>query len=106
MESEEFLVSEIFKALSSPLKIKLLKGLKEKNICQCELASIFGESPVNISRAFSALEDLEIVEGEKKGNRIFPKIKNKKIFKLIEIAEEIAREIASERVKKYSKILE
>ncbi|MEJ5166979.1 MAG: metalloregulator ArsR/SmtB family transcription factor, partial [Thermoanaerobaculia bacterium] len=102
MESEEILISEIFKALSSPLRIKILKILKEKNICQCEFASLLNENPVNISRAFSGLVDLEIVEGEKRGNKIFPKIKNEKVFKLLEIAEEIAKEIASERVKKYS----
>lgn len=106
MENEEILISEIFKALSNPLRIKILKNLKERNICQCEFALILSENPVNISRAFSLLEDLEIVESEKKGNKIFPRIKNEKIFKLIEIAEEIAKEIASERVKKYSKILE
>lgn len=106
MEKEEILISEIFKALSNPLRIKILKILKEENICQCEIALKLKENPVNISRAFSQMENLELVESEKRGNKIFPRIKNEKVFKILEIAEEIVKEIASERVQKYSKILE
>lgn len=105
MEDKSILSVEIFKALSNPLRIKILKELKNKNLCQCELASILKENPVNISRAIDLLEELGIVDKEKRGNRIFPKVKIEKIFKILEISDEIGKEIVKKRMKKYENIL-
>ncbi len=105
MEDEDFLIAEIFKTLSNPLRIQILKKLEKENICQCNLAEVLKENPVNISRALDLLEELEIIEREKRGNKIFPKVKIKKIFKLLKGAEDISKEIAKLRMKKYSKIL-
>lgn len=106
MENEIELLAEIFKSLSNPLRLKILKEIKDKNLCQCDLALALKENPVNISRAIDLLEELGIVERGKKGNRIFPCVKNEKIFKLLDLAEEISKEIVSLRMEKYKKILE
>lgn len=105
MENENILSVDIFKALSNPLRLKILKEIRNKSICQCELASILKENPVNISRAIDLLEELGIVEKEKKGNRIFPNVKILKIFKILEISDEIGKEIIKKRMKKYKNIL-
>jgi ArsR family transcriptional regulator len=104
MENEE-IISEIFKILSNPTRLKILKALKEENLCQCELAEKLKENPVNISRALSAFEKLDIVNTEKKGQRIFPEIKIEKIFELLDLAEEISKEIVSSRLENYKKFL-
>ncbi len=105
MENEE-LITEIFKILSNPTRLRILKTLKEECLCQCELAGKLNENPVNISRSLSAFEKLDILKTEKKDRRIFPKVKVKKIFKLLDLAEEISKEIVSLRMEKYKKILE
>lgn len=105
MENKNILSVEIFKALSNPLRLKILKKIKNKSICQCELASVLKENPVNISRAIDLLEALGIVDKEKRGNKIFPKVKVEKIFKILEISDEIEKEIAKKRMKKYENIL-
>ncbi len=69
------------------------------------MADILKENPVNISRAIDSMEELEIIEKDKRGNKIFPKIKIKKIFRLLRDADEICLDTAKLRVKKYKKIL-
>lgn len=104
MEEKTILLVEIFKALSNPLRLKILKEIREKNVCQCDLALSLKEHPVNISRAIDLLEELGIVERQKRGNKIYPNIKIQKIFKIIEISEEIRKEIAKKRMEKYKSI--
>ncbi|MGQ9629667.1 MAG: ArsR/SmtB family transcription factor [bacterium] len=65
-------LANVFKALSDPLRLKILKllpkmGEKEKEICVCELASKLGISQPNVSHHLGILKSAGLVRCEKSG---------------------------------------
>ena len=46
----------LLQALAHPLRLRILKLIGRRRVCQCELAGLLGEHPVNISRHLSVLE--------------------------------------------------
>lgn len=83
------LVSNIFKALSHPTRLQIVKLLKEKPLCVCEILPQLESEQSNTSQHLSVLKNQGIVESKKDGLMVIYKIKNTEVYKLIDIAEEI-----------------
>lgn len=61
-------LSKIFKALSHPTRIRILRHLKKINECVCgEIVEIFPFSQSTISQHLKLLKDSGIVKGEVNG---------------------------------------
>lgn len=88
MELENFEVN-IFKALAHPIRLKIIKKLREKTYCVCEMNEDVEFSQSNLSQHLKILKDAGVVSCEKEGLRINYRIKDYDICKIIDTTEEI-----------------
>ena len=64
------MLSDLFKALSDPIRRKILNLLKEKPLSAGEISSKFKLTDATISHHLSALKSAGLVDSEKKGTFI------------------------------------
>lgn len=83
------LVSNIFKALSHPTRLQIVKLLKEKPLCVCEILPQLESEQSNTSQHLTILKNQGIVESKKDGSMVIYKIKSPQVYKMIDIAEGI-----------------
>jgi len=97
--SLDALCAELLQALAHPLRLKLLKLIGRKHVCQCELAGLLKEHPVNISRHLSVLERGGLIRFEKEGTRMYPLVAFPEILPILRDCEKLGRRITADRVK-------
>ncbi|KNY30293.1 ArsR/SmtB family transcription factor [Pseudobacteroides cellulosolvens] len=83
------LVANIFKALSHPTRLQILRILKEKPLCVCDILPMIESEQSNASQHLSVLRNQGIVESRKDGLMVIYKVKSPEIYQMIEIAEAI-----------------
>jgi ArsR family transcriptional regulator len=76
--------SQLFKALSDPLRLKILKLLALREMCVCEIMTAFNLTQPTASHHLEILERTGIVEGRREGKWTFFKLTNKKTAELIQ----------------------
>lgn len=81
--------SEFFKALASPLRIKILDELRDGERSVTELRTRLGVELANISQQLAVLKSNNMVVGRKQGNNIYYSCRDPAIFKLLDAAREI-----------------
>jgi DNA-binding transcriptional ArsR family regulator len=60
-------LSEIFKVLSSPSRVRMLELIKNRSLCVSILAKELGMSPPAVSQHLRVLKNCGLAKGEKKG---------------------------------------
>jgi len=78
------LQSELLKALSSPLRLKILKLLNIREMCECEIMVAFDLTQPTASHHLEILEKAGLVKSRREGKWVFFKITNAKILNHIE----------------------
>lgn len=79
-------LSEIFKALSNNIRLKIVIGLLEKSECNVNLvAEKLGISQPNVSQHLTILKNAGIIEGYRKGTQICYKVVDKQTEKIINL---------------------
>jgi DNA-binding transcriptional ArsR family regulator len=81
------LISNIFKALSHPTRLQIVKLLKEKPLCVCDILPQLESEQSNTSQHLSVLKNQGIVESKKDGLMVIYKIKSPEVYQMIDIAE-------------------
>lgn len=81
--------SEFFKALSSPLRIRILDELREGELTVSEIRQRLDVEAANVSQQLAILRSKNIVVGRKQGSNIFYSCTDPTIFKLLDVAKEI-----------------
>jgi len=81
--------ADFFKALASPLRIRILDELREGELGVSELTNRLGAEQANISQQLSILRAKNIVVGRKEGNSIYYRCTDPTIFKLLDVAKKI-----------------
>ena len=66
--------SEIFKALSEPNRIRIVKMLQQKSLCVCEITEILQLAASTVSKHLSILKDAGLIIDEKDNKWINYKI--------------------------------
>ncbi|MFP4006315.1 MAG: ArsR/SmtB family transcription factor [Candidatus Hadarchaeia archaeon] len=87
--------SEIFKALASEPRLRIVKYLLEEDDykCYCELNTIIEKDLSVIYRHFTKLEEAGILKTRKRGKKLEGKIKNpEEIEKMLKIARSVKNE--------------
>lgn len=79
-------VAELFKALSEPMRLRLLYALMngEKNVSQ--LVEETGSLQANVSKHLGTLLDAGVVSRRKKGQRSYYHISDESVFELCDLA--------------------
>lgn len=60
-------LTKLFKALSDPSRIRILKMLEIRSLCVCEIADILQLANSTVSKHLSILRDAELIMDEKEG---------------------------------------
>ena len=69
--AEEIRISEIAKALSHPVRVRILKLLNENNVCQCgELVELLPLAQSTVSQHLKELKNVGLIHGEIDGPKI------------------------------------
>lgn len=77
------LISNVFKSLSHPIRLRIVKLLSEKKLSVLELTEKLNASQSSISQHLKILEENGIVSKEKKGNVVYCKLKHKLVLELL-----------------------
>ncbi len=86
-------IAEIFKALSSSTRLKIVIGLIEKHECNVnKMAEGLGIAQPNVSQHLTILKNAGVIEGYRKGNQICYKVVNEFVIKILKIMEEFHEE--------------
>lgn len=88
MELQQF-KAEFFKALSHPLRIRILELLREGDKYVHELQTHLGVDGSVVSQQLSLLRAKNIVVGMKEGTRVTYTVRDPLIFELLDVARKI-----------------
>ena len=86
---EERRVSEVAKALASPVRVRILKVLEEGERCGCELVPLLELDPSVVSRHLAILFRVGLVESRREGVRILWRLASPEIPRLLRCLEEL-----------------
>lgn len=64
---------EIFKSLSDPNRIRIMKMLEARKMCVCEITEILGLATSTVSKHLQLLKNAGLVEEEKSGKWVYYK---------------------------------
>ena len=63
-------VSQLFKAISDPTRIKMLYALKTQSLCVCDLSIIMNMTQSAISHQLKTLKDANLVQSKRNGKMV------------------------------------
>lgn len=81
--------SRSLKAMSHPLRLKILCVLGEREISVQDIVDSVGTSQSNISQHLAILRDKGILASRKDANRVFYRVGDDRTLKLIEMMQEV-----------------
>lgn len=100
--NKEKLRIKLLNALSDETRLRILTHLRHGNeLCACDLDRFFDKSQSTLSRHLKKLEEADLIKGRKDGVKMFYKIKDPQIFKLLAVLDNLIK-----RNKKFKEIIE
>lgn len=78
------LKAEILKTLAQPTRLKILDLLRDGEKCICEIVPAINGEQSNISRHISLMQKSHLVSTRKDGVRVLVKVKDPKIFEILD----------------------
>jgi DNA-binding transcriptional ArsR family regulator len=85
------LKADLLKALGQPTRLKILDLLAGGERCVCEIFPAIGGEQSNVSKHLGFLRSQGIVVADRRGMRVFYRLANRKIAKLLDDAEECVK---------------
>lgn len=98
--------ADVCKALSSPVRLKILYSLRKGERPVEEMANLLSLHKANLSQHLAILRQLKIVTARRSGLNIYYAISNKKMMKACDILREILFEQLSEDEKLARRMLQ
>ena len=98
------LKAEILKALAQPTRLKILELLRNGERCICEIVPAINEEQSNISRHISLMQKSHLVTTRKDGVRLMVKVRDPKIFEILDKVSIILKNQMREQEKLLSQI--
>ncbi|MHA1593448.1 MAG: ArsR/SmtB family transcription factor [Candidatus Baldrarchaeia archaeon] len=91
---ESFLdtMARFFRALSDPIRLKILKVIMEhgeESICQCDIIPATGRSQSTVAQHLKNLVESGILIAERRGRSIYYRISDPRVLKILDLAAEI-----------------
>jgi len=85
-EEALFDLSEIFKVLGDPTRLKILLALSRETLCVCDLAALLGMTNSAISHQLRLLKSLRLVNYRKAGKMAYYALDDNHVSELITVA--------------------
>ncbi|CAN5521694.1 N/A [soil metagenome] len=76
--------ADFFKALSNPLRIRIIYELRHDELTVSELRDRLGVELPNVSQQLSVLKSKKLVSARKQGINIYYSCSDQKVFKLLD----------------------
>ncbi|MCX7897350.1 MAG: metalloregulator ArsR/SmtB family transcription factor [Rhodocyclaceae bacterium] len=91
MEHEEQVetAARALKAISHPLRLKILCVLGDKEICVQDIVDAVGTSQSNISQHLAILRDKGVLATRKDANRVYYRVADKRTLMLVAMMREV-----------------
>ncbi len=77
-------LSELFKCLGDPTRLRILYALSKKELCVCDISHVLGMSLPAISYQLRVLRNLKLVKFANKGKMTFYSLSDNTIISLLE----------------------
>lgn len=87
-----FKLSDLFKVISDPTRIKILFALEKEELCVCDIAVILNMTQSAISHQLKTLRMSKLVTNRKEGKTVFYKLADEHVQKLFSQALDHVRE--------------
>ena len=84
-------ISDIFKSIADPTRLKILFLLKNGELCVCEIFDALDKSQSTVSHHLHILKKEKIINGRKEGKWIYYKLNNPDILKSIREFSKVAK---------------
>jgi DNA-binding transcriptional ArsR family regulator len=81
--------AEFFKALSHPLRIRILDALRKGEMTVGELTSRLGVEQSTLSQQLAILRNRDFIVARKSASNVFYSVQDPAIFRLLDVAREI-----------------
>jgi DNA-binding transcriptional ArsR family regulator len=94
------LESSFLKALAQPTRLQILYFLRDGEQCQCKIIPRMKEDQSNISRHLTHMRDMGILESRKEGVSVYYKIKDKRIFRLLHLVDQMIKADIEEKARR------
>ncbi len=65
------ILSQVFKALADPNRLRALGALEGKELCVCQVVELLGLAPSTVSKHMSVLAHAGLIEGNKRGRWMY-----------------------------------
>lgn len=88
--------AKILKAVADPVRLQIIEYLREDEKCVCEIIPAVGKKQPTVSKHLSILYDSGILDRRIEGKWSYYRIKNPRIFILLEELDRIALDSASD----------
>ena len=85
-------LSQIFKALGDPNRLKIVLALETCELCVCDLAAVTGSSESAVSHQLRILRNLKIVRYRREGKIVFYRLDDGHVNTLVHQSLEHVRE--------------
>lgn len=85
-------LSQLFKTMGDPNRLKLLWALDEGEMCVCDLAGVIGISESAVSHQLRLLRQLNLVTKRREGPVLYYSLNDEHVSQLIKLALEHIRE--------------
>jgi len=72
-------VSRVFRALSHPTRLKILKLLSIRDMCVCEIMAILNATQPTTSHHLNILENMGLIEEKREGKWVFYSVADSKL---------------------------
>lgn len=77
------------KAMSHPLRLKILCAVGEQELAVQDIVDCVGTTQSNVSQHLAKLRDKEILASRRDANRIYYRVKDERTLKLIEMMRDV-----------------
>ncbi|NIM96956.1 MAG: metalloregulator ArsR/SmtB family transcription factor [candidate division Zixibacteria bacterium] len=94
------LQSAYLKTIAQPTRLKILYFLKDGEQCQCKIIPKMKEDQSNISRHLTHMKDMGILESRREGVSVYYKIKDKRVFSLLSMVDQIVKAEIKEKARR------
>lgn len=91
--------SDFLRAMAQPTRLRILYFLRDGEKCACEIIPRMKEEQSNISRHLTHMKDVGILESRKEGVSVYYKIKDKRVFTLLSLVDEMIKAEIKEKAK-------
>ncbi len=82
--------TQLLKALAHPARLRLLNALRDNEECVCHLTALLRQRQAYVSQQLMFLRQAGLIEDRKKGSRIYYRIKDPRVFDVLDAANALA----------------